>query len=289
MQRWLQTVRRAVASHSQHPPQSPPTPIAIDAGGAGMIASLSAFSFDDIRPTDSVSQDSYSSNSMAHESPIEDTDMALDSTDSGPPSMPAIWDDAGEEQDELEDDVAAEPEPSVVTCDTFTSSSKHRRTAGIAKRLFSQATIRKANGSTVQKWLCHLCRDAGQEYTCGVQDTTSSMCLKHLKTKHKDNDDVIDAYPELVDKSVGAHASPVPSQTTLTAAYSKEVLLEHLVCLIAMDNLAIRIVESPQLRALVNLLSRPAFRDMPSDSAMGDVITTVFLNVRSYSTVCSAY
>ena len=52
---------------------------------------------------------------MAHESPIEDTDMALDSTDSGPPSMPAILDDAGEEQDELEDDVAAEPEPSVVT------------------------------------------------------------------------------------------------------------------------------------------------------------------------------
>ena len=120
-----------------------------------------------------------------------------------------------------------------------------------------------------------------------MQDTISSTHLKHLKARHKDNDDVLDTYPELVDKKAGAHTTSMVSQSTLTAAYSKEMLLEHLVCLIAKDNLAIRLVKSPQLHALVHLLSKPTFRDMPCDATMGDAITTVFLKVCSYSIFCS--
>jgi hypothetical protein len=276
MQRWLQQVRRAVVSAPlapHHPPQSPLEPNAIDTGDSGTVPSLSAFSFDNIRPTDSVSQDSHT-HSMAHESPADDIEMFMPP----PPSMSILsdGDDNDDEQDELEGDVTTAP--SEATFDTFVSGSKRRRTTGIAKRLFSQMDIPKSDGSVEKKWFCHLCRDKGDEYTCSVQDTTSTTRLKHLKAKHKDNDEVLDNYPELAVKKSSRHTG----QTTLTAAYSKELLLEHLVCLIAMDNLAIRLVESMQLRALVNLLSKPAFRDMPSDAAMADAISTVYLKVRRY-------
>ena len=186
------------------------------------------------------------------------------------PSMSTLSDD-NKEQDELEGDVATAP--SETTHDTFASGSKRRQTTGLAKRLFSQIDIAKGDGSMEKKWFCHLCRDKGDDYTCSIQDTTSSTRLKHLKAKHKDNDEVLNNYPELGVKKESRQAG----QATLIAAYSKELLLEHLVCLIAMDNLAIRLVESKQLRALVNLLSKPAFHDMASDSLMGDSISTVYL------------
>ena len=62
-------------------------------------------------------------------------------------------------------------------------------------------------------------------------------------------------------------------------AYSKDVLLEHLMCLNARDNLSISLVESPQLSSLIGLLSKPALLDMLSDSAMADLISTVYQKV----------
>ena len=134
-----------------HPPQSPLEPNAIDTGDSGTVPSLSAFSFDNIRPTDSVSQDSHT-HSMAHESPADDIEMFMPP----PPSMSILSDgnDNDDEQDELEGDVTTAP--SETTFNMFISGSKCRWMAGIAKWLFSQMDIPKSDSSIEKKWIYHL-------------------------------------------------------------------------------------------------------------------------------------
>jgi len=177
-----------------------------------------------------------------------------------------------EDVDELENDI----EMSEVTCGTSSANKRRRRNTGIAKRHFAAVESTNADGSKVSQWICLLCRDAGKTRYYNDLGSTSTSRVRHLRKAHKDNPDVLDAYPELAQQQ----AAPLAiGQTTLSVSYSKDVLLEHLVCLIAMDNLSISLVESPQLRALIGLLHKPALRDMPADSSMADPIATVHQKV----------
>jgi hypothetical protein len=256
MNRWLHQVCRITTPVPADPAPAYPSDIAVDEAEDIPLPSETAFRLDDIRPRDSVSQDS-----MRHDAASVDADAVE-------PEAVIDVDDV----DELENDI----EMSEVTCGTSTANKRRRRNTGIAKRHFTAVESTNTDGSKVSQWICLLCRDVGKtRYYNDIGSTTTSR-VRHLRKAHKDNPDVLDAYPELAEQP----SAPLPvGQRTLTVAYSKDILLEHLVCLIARDNLSIRLVESPQLRALIGLLHKPALRDMPADSSMADPIATVHQKV----------
>ena len=218
-----------------------------------------SFLLDEIEPRESISQVSVQEmstlSSKAHSAGRMDVDN-----------------DTDEEQD-------------ILSLVSGVSSKKRRRGAeGLGFKHFSDCVVKNKRGEEVPGLYCLLCRERGKDFTYIRKVEGTSARLRHMKMHHTNLPEVQEVYPELA--RLGAHkgksqaSSAVQVQGRLTPEYSKQALLEHLVCLIAGDNLPLRLVESPYLCALVALLSKGARRDMPTDSSMGDSVQEVYSKVR---------
>jgi len=210
-----------------------------------------AFSLDNISPRDSVSQST-----------------AMASSSRNLPGPPLEEDSDDDSIVELSPGVTTESKSEVSAGTSRTEKKWRRMTQNLANSLFSKVAVQEGTKS-VMKWVCHLCRDKGIDKFYTDLGATTTSRLKHLKNSHLTHPEVQDTYPDALHQH---SAQAGASQGTLTLAYTKDALLEHLVCFIAGDNVPMRIVESPQFRGLIGLLSKPALRDMPSDASMPDAI-----------------
>jgi hypothetical protein len=169
------------------------------------------------------------------------------------------------------------------TTSDIQDKKRRRKTDNLAKKHFQMKEELTPGGTTKLWWECSLCRDKGAVQLYKRSGMTSISRLKHLRRVHADHPDVIGVYPE---SAVGFQGALSSGQSLLTTAYSKQQLLENLACMIAGDNLPLRLVESKHFRAFVGLLSQPAFRDMPSDASIPDAISGIYSKVRPLKFIC---